>query len=95
MTGETHADLLARAQHLVRERDAIEANIREFDAVLHSVNFSLTKSLTTTLLKTNIQQKVGMDDLLIDREGFPRADVDIYAVRHARTQIIRKHIQYM
>ncbi|KAJ3051971.1 26S proteasome non-ATPase regulatory subunit 9 [Rhizophlyctis rosea] len=70
MTGATHADLLARAQHLVREKDAIEANIREFEAVLQS-------------------QKVGMDDPLVDREGFPRGDVDIYAVRHARTTIIR------
>ncbi|KAJ3036342.1 26S proteasome non-ATPase regulatory subunit 9 [Rhizophlyctis rosea] len=69
MTGATHADLLAHAQQLIREKDSIENNIRENEAVLQS-------------------QKVGMNDPLIDAEGFPRADVDIYAVRHARTQII-------
>ena len=26
-------------------------------------------------------QKVGMDDLLVDAEGFPRADIDVYQVR--------------
>ncbi|ORZ31462.1 hypothetical protein BCR44DRAFT_56126 [Catenaria anguillulae PL171] len=33
---------------------------------------------------------VGMDDTLVDSDGFPRADVDIYAIRHARAEIIRK-----
>ena len=26
-------------------------------------------------------QKVGMDDTLVDAEGFPRADIDVYQVR--------------
>ena len=26
-------------------------------------------------------QKVGMDDPLVDAEGFPRADIDVYQVR--------------
>ena len=34
------------------------------------------------------QKSVGMDEPLIDAEGFPRADIDIYSVRHARHQII-------
>jgi len=34
------------------------------------------------------QKSVGMDEPLIDVEGFPRADIDIYSVRHARHQII-------
>ena len=28
-----------------------------------------------------------MDDALIDGEGYPRADIDVYQVRHARSNI--------
>ena len=38
-----------------------------------------------SILKAN---NVTMDTPLVDREGFPRADVDIYAVRGARKRII-------
>ena len=31
---------------------------------------------------------VNMDTPLVDPEGFPRADIDIWAVRHARVKII-------
>lgn len=31
---------------------------------------------------------VGLADALVDAEGFPRADVDVYAVRHARVRVI-------
>ncbi|XP_045208647.2 26S proteasome non-ATPase regulatory subunit 9-like [Mercenaria mercenaria] len=34
------------------------------------------------------QKSIGMDGPLIDTEGFPRADIDIYSVRHARQKII-------
>ncbi|KAJ8307471.1 hypothetical protein KUTeg_015555 [Tegillarca granosa] len=34
------------------------------------------------------QQGVGMKEALVDTEGYPRADIDIYSVRHARHQII-------
>ncbi|XP_011309988.1 26S proteasome non-ATPase regulatory subunit 9 [Fopius arisanus] len=32
---------------------------------------------------------VGMDESLVDSEGYPRADIDVYEVRHARVKIIR------
>ena len=32
-------------------------------------------------------QNVGMDSALVDDEGYPRADVDVYQVRHARHDI--------
>merc|ERR1719430_1275600 len=35
-------------------------------------------------------QNVGMDDPLVDQEGFPRADIDVYQVRHARSNIRTK-----
>ncbi|XP_076438383.1 26S proteasome non-ATPase regulatory subunit 9-like [Babylonia areolata] len=33
------------------------------------------------------QKGVGLDGPLIDGEGYPRADIDVYAVRHARHKI--------
>jgi len=35
-------------------------------------------------------QGVGMEDALVDAEGFPRGDIDVYQVRHARSQIRTK-----
>ncbi|XP_046332147.2 26S proteasome non-ATPase regulatory subunit 9-like [Haliotis rufescens] len=35
------------------------------------------------------QKSVGTDGPLIDTEGFPRSDIDVYSVRHARHQIAR------
>lgn len=37
------------------------------------------------VLDTN---KVGMNDALVDQDGFPRQDIDVYQVRHARHKII-------
>jgi 26S proteasome non-ATPase regulatory subunit 9 len=34
------------------------------------------------------QQDVGMNGALVDREGYPRNDIDVYQVRHARNRII-------
>jgi len=34
-------------------------------------------------------QGVGMSDPLVDSAGFPRADVDVFTVRHTRSTIIR------
>ncbi|CAD0205082.1 unnamed protein product [Chrysodeixis includens] len=39
----------------------------------------------TAVLETN---NIGMDEALVDAEGFPRNDIDVYKVRHARHQII-------
>lgn len=38
------------------------------------------------VLETN---RVGMTDSLVDEDDFPRNDIDVYAVRHARSEIIR------
>ncbi|KAM4808938.1 26S proteasome non-ATPase regulatory subunit 9 [Rhinophrynus dorsalis] len=34
------------------------------------------------------QKDIGMEGPLVDREGYPRADIDVYQVRHARHNII-------
>lgn len=39
----------------------------------------------TAILETN---NVGMHDSLVDSEGYPRNDIDVYKVRHARHRII-------
>ncbi|KFM79504.1 26S proteasome non-ATPase regulatory subunit 9, partial [Stegodyphus mimosarum] len=36
------------------------------------------------------EQNVSMTDPLVDGEGYPRSDIDIYAVRHLRHEIICK-----
>ncbi|XP_041361741.1 26S proteasome non-ATPase regulatory subunit 9-like [Gigantopelta aegis] len=33
------------------------------------------------------QKGVGTDGILVDNEDFPRADIDVYSVRHARRQL--------
>ncbi|XP_026669193.1 26S proteasome non-ATPase regulatory subunit 9 [Ceratina calcarata] len=37
------------------------------------------------VLETN---HVGMDDPLVDSEGYPRSDIDVYQIRHTRHKII-------
>ncbi|CAB3229886.1 unnamed protein product [Arctia plantaginis] len=58
-----------RVLKLIEEKDRIESEIRDQNAVLETNN-------------------VGMHDSLVDSEGFPRNDIDVYKVRHARHQII-------
>lgn len=54
---------------LMEEKDRIESELREQNAILHANN-------------------VGMEDPLVDAEGYPRNDIDVYKVRHARHRII-------
>lgn len=42
----------------------------------------------TAVLESN---NVGMSDPLVDADGFPRGDIDVYKVRHARHRIICKY----
>ncbi|XP_045455836.1 26S proteasome non-ATPase regulatory subunit 9-like [Melitaea cinxia] len=58
-----------RVMKLIQERDRIESEIRNENAVLAANN-------------------VGMEDPLVDADGFPRNDIDVYKVRHARHKII-------
>ncbi|KAI9144809.1 hypothetical protein BKA69DRAFT_1172754 [Paraphysoderma sedebokerense] len=66
----SRAEVLAAAQQLMQEKDKIENEINEYNAVLtsHGVTF---------------------DTALVDAEGFPIPNVDLYAVRSAKNQIIR------
>lgn len=42
------------------------------------------------ILLTGFQNNVGMHEPLVDAEGFPRNDIDLYQVRTARHKIICK-----
>ena len=46
------------------------------------------QSLPPTAPSSMQQGGVGMKGALTDAEGFPRADIDLYAVRTARNRII-------
>ena len=37
-----------------------------------------------------LQHNIGMSEPLVDDEGYPRSDIDVYAVRTARNKIISK-----
>ncbi|XP_043235034.1 26S proteasome non-ATPase regulatory subunit 9-like isoform X2 [Amphibalanus amphitrite] len=39
-------------------------------------------------------QNVTMDEPLVDAEGYPRSDIDVYSVRHARAQLRRLQNDY-
>ena len=39
-----------------------------------------------------MQNNVGMNDLLVDSGDYPRADIDVYQVRHARNKIRCKYL---
>ncbi|XP_043273597.1 26S proteasome non-ATPase regulatory subunit 9 [Venturia canescens] len=54
---------------LMKDKDAIEAEMINLKAVLDS-------------------NDVGMNEALVDSEGYPRNDIDVYRVRHARHKII-------
>jgi len=61
------------------------AKLMELDNSRKSLEEELKAHLD--VLKSN--GNVGMDDPLVDAEDFPRNDIDVYQVRHARTRINR------
>lgn len=58
-------------------------NVRSLMARKDAIEAEMEAQLS--ILQSNA---VTMDTPLVDPEGFPRADVDIWAVRHARVRII-------
>ncbi|KPM08852.1 hypothetical protein QR98_0073770 [Sarcoptes scabiei] len=40
-------------------------------------------------------QGIGMNEPLVDSEGYPRNDLDIYQIRFARNRIICKYLVYL
>jgi 26S proteasome non-ATPase regulatory subunit 9 len=80
-------------KRLTDKRADVQAQLDVYFSVLSSVRpprllFPPTSSPLTTIL-IHEQNNVKMDTPLIDREGFPRSDIDVASVRTARVQIIR------
>ncbi|XP_038645655.1 26S proteasome non-ATPase regulatory subunit 9 isoform X1 [Scyliorhinus canicula] len=61
---------VADVQQLVKQKDAIEAQIKAYFDILEG------------------QNKAGMEEPLVDIEGYPRTDINVYEVRTARHNII-------
>lgn len=49
---------------------------------------NIEAELEAQLSVLNANNNCGMDSPLVDRDGFPRADIDVWAVRSARVRII-------
>jgi hypothetical protein len=49
---------------------------------------NIEAELEAQLSVLNANNNCGMDTPLVDRDGFPRADIDVWAVRNARVRII-------
>lgn len=60
-------------------RDRVMQLIQEKDRIESEIREQ------TAILETN---RVGMHEPLVDQDGFPRNDIDVFKVRHARHQII-------
>lgn len=72
---DTNGD--SRAEELKRELFGMQEQRKkiEDEIIMHKV-----------VLENN---KVGMRDTLTDKDDFPRDDINVYAVRHARSNIIK------
>lgn len=74
----------SKAKQLLAQRDEIDAKIKELMLVLETVWLLKLTSLPMFLFQNNST----MDSPLIDAEGFPLNTIDVYAVRHARHDLI-------
>ena len=64
-------------------------HVSQYDSnLLKRVQVFHMQSLPPTLPSSMQQGGVGTKGALIDTEGFPRADIDLYVVRTARNKII-------
>jgi hypothetical protein len=78
---------------LIRRRADIDDQITALGGILTSVIYiKYNNSFNNKWIKMIQQNKIGMTEPLVDNEGYPRADVDVYQVRHARHKIICMHV---
>lgn len=81
------------AEQLMEKKDSMEEELQIYKTVLENVRTGLVCKPAVAFpypsLSVLLQQGgVGMEGRLIDNDGFPRDDIDIYAVRRARNKII-------
>ncbi|KAK2727066.1 26S proteasome non-ATPase regulatory subunit 9-like [Artemia franciscana] len=66
------------------------ASVEEIKSTLHSLDTKKREIEASMAAKFEIlnHNRVDMSESLVDSEGYPRNDVDVYQVRHARHDII-------
>lgn len=92
---------------LMKKKDDIEEQIKAYYDVLEDVSWSDRSMAScvvyqlsddwdppTDLISCGLQQGVGVGGALVDAEGYPRADVNIYHIRTARHNISCKHVTW-
>src|SRR6266550_6567471 len=65
-----------------------EGSPRDQARALMEKKQNIEAELEALLSVLNANSNCGMDTPLVDRDGFPRADIDVWAVRSARVRII-------
>ena len=92
MSSEIDKEALRREiLDLGSQRDKVEREIKDWQAILKTVcEFVYLITITIEIITFEFfdQQNVGMEDDLVDEQGFPRNDIDVYQVRMARNKII-------
>lgn len=80
----------SEVKRLTDKRKGVEEQLEAFFDVLTSVRRADPRKGRTKLTGGSSEQNnCTMETPLVDREGFPRADIDVAGVRTARVQIIR------
>lgn len=99
MTGENSSEItMDDVNNLIKKKDEIEEQIKAYYEVLEDVSY--TESAVKSALRVFVcyykskhvlillfQQGVGVEGPLVDAEGYPRADVNLYQIRTARHNI--------
>lgn len=75
---------------LMGSKEAMETELRELLSVLQTVPLIIISFITLVTYNKGsfFQNNTDMTQPLVDNEGFPRADIDVYQVRLARHRII-------
>lgn len=66
-----------------------------FDFIKMVLTLIYGEVLAFYLFSCSLQNNVGMTEALVDGSGYPRQDLDVYQVRHARHKIICKQCQLL
>ena len=75
---------------MIKQKEKLEEEIRALQEVLNTQNVGeefAIDHLYPLVCDHHLCTSAGMDEPLVDGEGFPRSDIDVYQVRHARHSI--------
>jgi Nas2 N_terminal domain len=72
------------SEYLSRSKETLNLLMAQRDA-LETEAFAINEDLTSP--GPNGEPAAGLKDSLVDAEGFPRADIDVYAVRNKRHRL--------